>query len=67
MPKPSLASDQARLERDLITTFIAAFKEWRPDLQYPESYSDMEAGMRGIMQMFEIKRAPLPKKLEYAE
>lgn len=64
MPKPQLVPEQAQLEADLINTMIAGLKEWRYDLDYPESYSDMQACVRGIMQMFEIKRSPLPRKLE---
>ncbi len=63
MPKPFLIPEQATLESDLIDTALAGLKEWRPDLSYPESHSDMQACIRGIMQMFEIKRRPLPKPL----
>ncbi len=63
MPKPFLIHEQSRLESDLIDTALAGLKQWRPDLSYPESHSDMQACIRGIIQMFEIKRRPLPEPL----
>jgi hypothetical protein len=65
MPKSSLAEPDATLEVHLIETMLAGLKNWRPDLNYPQSYSDMEACARGLMRMFEIKRAPLPIPLKY--
>lgn len=67
MPKPPLKEPFATLESDMIASGMASFKKWRPDLHYPQSHSDMEAFVRGILQMFEIKRSPLPIKLEYEE
>lgn len=63
MPKQRLKDHQ--LENDIIETLIAGHKEWRPDLEYPESYSDMQGAVRGLLQMYEVKRRPLPAKLEY--
>jgi len=63
VPKPPLVRDDAILESMLIETFLAGCKEWRPDLHYPESYSDMQAGVRGLMKMFKIERRPLPTML----
>lgn len=65
MPKPSLTEPQRTLENQLIESMIAGLHEWRPDLYGPESYSDYQACARGILQMFEVKRSPLPIKLEY--
>jgi hypothetical protein len=65
MPKPKLESEQDKLERDLVDTLIAGLHEWRPDLSYPESHSDMQACVRGIMRMFKIERSPLPIELKY--
>ena len=59
MPKPSLAEPYSTLEHELIETFIAGHHEWRPDLSYPESYSDMQGGVRALMRMFDIKRRPV--------
>lgn len=67
MPKPALAEPQAMLEQMLIDSMIAGLKEWRPDLYGPESYSDYQGCARGILQMFEVKRAPLPIKLKYKD
>jgi len=59
MPKPTLMEPFRTLERDIIESMMASFKEWRPDLDYPASYSDMEAAVRGLLRMFEVKRRPL--------
>lgn len=66
MPKPRLSPELEQLERDMIETFLAGLKQWRSDLNYPESHSDMQAGIRGLLQMYDIKRAPLPKELTLA-
>lgn len=63
MPKPFLHPDDARLESDIIETMLAGLKEWRPDLSYPESHSDMQGCVRALFRMFEIKRRPLSGKL----
>jgi hypothetical protein len=60
MPKPTLAEPQKTLEHELIETLRAGLHEWRPDLNYPESNSDMQACVRGILKMFKIERSPLP-------
>ena len=59
MPKPSLAEPFRTLEWQLTETFLAGHHEWRPDLPYPESNSDMQGGMMALMRMFEIKRRPI--------
>lgn len=53
------------LESDIIETLLAGHKEWRPDLEYPESYSDMQGAVRGLLRMFEVKRRPIAVELEY--
>lgn len=63
MPKPPLYSEESQLEHDLMETMIAGLKEWRPDLDYPESMSDLSGCVRAVMRMFDIKRRALPKKL----
>lgn len=65
MPKPTLIKEQALLERQIIETLQAGLHEWRPDLKYPQSNSDMQACVRGLMKMFDIKRLPLARDLEY--
>lgn len=72
MSKPSLKEPYRQLESEIIDTLIAGHKEWRPDLNYPESYSDMCAAVRGLLRMYEVKRRPialemkdlLPEKVE---
>ncbi len=59
MPKPRLAEPYRHLEGDIIETMIAGLHEWRSDLKYPESHSDMQACVRGLLRMFEVKRRPI--------
>ena len=65
MAKRRLKGDLAKLESEIIETLIAGHKEWRPDLHYPESHSDMQGAVRGLLRMFEVKRRALPAELEY--
>ena len=67
MSKPSLKPPMNKLESDMVETLIGGLHEWRPDLQYPESHSDMQACVRGLLQMYEIKRLPVPRRLEFEE
>jgi hypothetical protein len=66
MAKSSLVPPWDQLEADIIETLIAGHHMWRPDLNYPESYSDMQGAVRGLLKMYEVKRRPLAVKLEYA-
>lgn len=65
MAKSRLKGDLARLEGDIIETLIAGHKKFRPDLPYPESHSDMQGAVRGLLRMFKVERRPLPFDLEY--
>ena len=65
MPKAPLASSLAKLEMDIVETLLAGHKQWRPDLAYPQSHSDMQGAVRGLLQMYHVVRLPLPCKLEY--
>ena len=67
MPKRRLSEPYRTLEEEIIETLIAGYKEWRPDLSYPESDSDMRRAVRRLLRMFDVKRRPLPKDLEYDE
>jgi hypothetical protein len=60
MAKASLRHDYAILEGEIIDTLIAGHKQWRPDLSYPESHSDMQGAVCGLLRMFEVKRRALP-------
>lgn len=66
MSKRSLVAPLDRLELDIIETLLAGHREWRPDLAYPESHSDMQAAVRALLQMFDVTRRNLPRQLEYA-
>ena len=61
MSKPMLKEPYNQLEQDIIETMRAGLHEWRSDLSFPESYSDMQACVRGVLKMFDIKRLPLAK------
>ena len=63
MPKAKLKEPYWTLEHEMKATFMAAFNGSRPDLQYPKSASDVQAGIRGILRMFEVKRSALPINL----
>lgn len=65
MAKKQLAAPLDKLESDIIETLIAGHKEWRPDLSFPESYSDMQAAVRGLLRMFDVKRLPVARELIY--
>lgn len=64
MPKPNLIKKDSILESQIIKTLLAGLHEWRPDLKYPESHSDMQACARGLMKMFKIERLPLLVELK---
>jgi len=38
---------------------IAGLHEWRSDLDYPESHSDMMGCVFAVLRMFEVKRRPV--------
>lgn len=59
MPKPTLLPEYEKLAHDIVETFMAGHKQYRNDLPYPQSHSDMMAGAHALIQMFEIKRRPL--------
>ena len=63
MSKPTLIDEELKLEHELIETFLAGHHQYRPDLPYPESHSDMAGGVRALMQMFKIERRPLSEPL----
>jgi hypothetical protein len=63
MPKRSLQVPLAALEADIIETLVAGHLEWRPDLDYPQSHSDMQAAVRWLLRMYEVKRRPVAIEL----
>ena len=67
MPKPTLKEPMRTLEQHMINTMGAGLHEWRPDLRFPESYSDMQACVRGLLKMYEVKRRPISIELELSD
>lgn len=66
MPKSRLKPPLDLLEEQVIETLLAGLKEWRPDLDYPESYSDMQACARALLRMFNVQRRPISIELPIA-
>lgn len=62
MPKPPLQEPYRSLEHQIIDTLRAGLQEWRLDLQYPESYSDMQGAVRALMRRFEVTMRPVDLK-----
>jgi len=60
MPKPSLREPFASLESDIIETMIGGLHQWRSDLNYPESHSDMAGCLRAVLRKYEVKLRPVP-------
>jgi len=60
MAKPSLKPPFDVLETEMIKTFLAGHNQWRPDLSYPESHSDMQGGVRALIKRFDIQARPIP-------
>lgn len=60
MPKPGLRSEFASLESAMIKTFLAGHHQWRPDLAYPQSHSDLQGGMRALLKRFTITPREIP-------
>ena len=67
MAKPFLRPPWDQLEADIIETLLAGHHQFRPDLPYPESHSDMEGAVRGLLHMFDVKRRPLAIELPLRE
>lgn len=65
MAKSRLKAELEQLEADIIETLLAGHHQWRADLAYPESHSDMQGAVRGLLRMYEIKRRPVAVDLEY--
>ena len=65
MPKRQLKPPLDHLESDVIDTLLGGLAEWRPDLDYPESYADMQGCVRAMLRMFTVERRPVAAELEY--
>lgn len=64
MPKPPLRDPYRMLAHEIIETMIAGHKRYRPDLAYPESHSDMQGAVEGLLMMFDVKRRPIAIPLQ---
>ena len=64
MPKPPLGSKYEQLGIDVIETLLAGHHRYRPDLAYPESHSDMQGAIEGLLMMYEVKRRPIAITIE---
>ena len=67
MPKPSLREPYFTLEGDLIDTMIGGLHEWRSDLGYPESHSDMAGCIRAVLRKYDVKLRAVPLDREQIE
>lgn len=67
MPKPKLKEPYRSLEFDIMDTMKAGLRQWRPDLDNPESASDWQACIRGLLTMYEVRRRPLAIDLPLEE
>ena len=65
MAKSRLKAELAHLESDIIETLLAGHHEYRADLAYPESHSDMQGAVRALLRMFKVERRPVAVDLEY--
>ncbi len=64
MAKPQLIEKDETLESQIIETMLQGHKLYRPDLDYPQSHSDMQAAVRGLLRMFKVERRPLAEPLK---
>ena len=60
MPKRTLKPELAALSNDLIRTLRAGHHVYRPDLAYPESHSDMQGAVEGLLLKYDVQLRPLP-------
>lgn len=63
MPKSFLKQPFAQLESDIIATLLAGHHQYRPDLSYPESHSDMQGAVRALLRMYNINRLSIAREL----
>lgn len=64
MAKPQLFERDEVLESQIIATMLEGHHLYRPDLDYPQSHSDMQAAVRGLLKMFKVERRPLAEPLK---
>ena len=65
MPKPQM---RTRDDNDLVSGIMKALLDghhaWRPDLHYPESSSDLQGAVYGLLVRFDVKRRPIDRPLD---
>lgn len=67
MPKPLLKEPNQTKAYQIIETMLAGLHEWRSDLDYPQSHSDMMGCVHALLKMYKVERRPIAIKLEYEE
>jgi hypothetical protein len=60
MAKPFLREPFATVASDLMETMIAGLHEWRPDLSYPQSHSDLRGCIDAVLRKYEVKLRAVP-------
>ena len=60
MPKPFLREPYATIAADLASTMIAGLKEWRRDLDYPQSHSDLRGCIDAVLRKYDVKLREVP-------
>lgn len=60
MAKPFLREPYQSLYFALVETMTAGLKEWRSDLEYPESHSDWRSCIDAVMRKYDVKLRPIP-------
>lgn len=66
MSKSKLKEPYQTIENEVIQALLAGHHRWRPDLEFPESWSDMQAAVRGLLREYEVSRRPLIIELPLA-
>jgi hypothetical protein len=59
MPKQILEEPYNTLEKSLISALMFGHNQLRPDLDYPESFSDMQSAVRELMRQYEVIQRPV--------
>lgn len=54
MAKPNLPEPMHTLEKQVIEALQDGHRKWRPDLAYPQSYSDMQGAVRELFDQFDV-------------
>jgi hypothetical protein len=63
MAKPALREPFHTIMENIAQAMVDGLHNWRPDLSYPESYSDMQGCILELMSRFELLPRRVPLKL----